>query len=179
MLLNADRTVTLQTRSCLCSNNVRPGYNFGLKACTKCLGTGRTKQGKGKGLCAACYGSRREVCTKTFVPCARCNSTCTVPETETDYCPKEWVTNLPMSVDRNPRTQSLLEAYIGVGLFSVTDYGRHKEMSDPELITQIRDGLGSTQLCKMIQSSNILHRFASHLIIRCNNNGYSVIPAWQ
>lgn len=173
MKLNySDRSVTLETRECYCQN----GKIAGKKPCGKCHGTGRTKGGLGKGSCTQCHGYKTQPDFVNLVTCIRCKGTCLVPETETDYIPKDWLGRLPIKVFRSNRQMTLAEQHLGAGLYSCVDYGAHQKLTDEQIITTVTEHSSSTQLCKVYTREK---GFATGLAVICGDQGYSVIPTWS
>jgi hypothetical protein len=83
-----------------------------------------------------------------------------------------WKT-LPVKLIRSNREQTWAEAYLGVGLWSCTDYGAHQKMTDEELIQKLHEERsGYHQFCKYVDKElNV----APEIVVLCNDMGYSVI----
>jgi hypothetical protein len=157
---------------CFC----RPdGTMSGSKPCRKCKGTRRTKGGKGKGQCTACL-SGTEVDHEQRVPCLYgCNGTHFKQSTSCSYLPDSIFPSLNFVVYRSERPQTLREKLLGMGVYSCTDYGDHKRMTDDELIAKVKTHT-SVQATKISdKDGNVAH----HIGIFCNNHGYTVGPVFE
>ena len=163
-----------------CSRCYGSGTNPTRKPCARCNGTGRTKGGIGKGNCKAsgCYGGMVIDHDHTVV-CEKCDGNAVKCQLESPFEYLQWseiVNNIPFVVSRNDQAdQSFMQAYIGVGLYSTTDYGDHIRMSDAELIAKVVDHGSSTQGVKIVRSKDDL-RVCHKIVISTNYNGYDVIP---
>ena len=159
---------------CICTD----GKIFGRKTCPACNGTNRTKGGLGKGQCTKCnFGIVVDFEPAHRVACDRCNGTRKVQSTSCSYVPIEIYRSLPFQVIRSDKSQTWNEAWLGMGcIFSVTDYGRHKNISDELLIAEARHKESSIQACKIANSNN---KLCSYVAIRCNDNGYSVVAVHE
>lgn len=60
-------------------------------------------------------------------------------------------------------------------VYSVTDYGRHQQMTDAELIELVRKSSGH-QACKVINDDNTVAKYIS---ILTSKDGYSVMPVFE
>lgn len=179
MNLNSDNTITLETRECSSCRWIAPGKVAGRKTCDACNGTGNGKRG-GKNGCKSCHGFRTRPDHDNLVTCPNCKGTAIQPENWTDTTTGNVLVallTLPITVRRSERGQTWNEAYLGLGsLYSVTDYGRHTEQTDAELIQSVRDDLGRhTQLCNVAEKAEDgTLTFAAGIVIDCSRNGYSV-----
>lgn len=141
--------------------------------CSTCKGTRRGKRG-GRNGCKDCYDGR-EYSKTSFHPCSNCDGTGLVPETIYDRIPDEMWVNLSFKVYRRPaRMQTWGERYLGLGCYSVEDYGRHHNMTDEELIEEVRDPRHAPQACKLVKGKDDL-TFASEVAIVTAKGGYAVI----
>ena len=155
--------------------------------CPRCHGTGRTKGGKGKGRCT--YGSGtgapcffgEVVDHYEVVTCPECEGNPKGKSVEqwTDTIPDRWWQNFEFRVFRSDRPQTTLERLIGAGVYSCTDYGAWKRMSDEELISKVRDDAHSrVQLCKIVRAKDDL-TIADYIGIYCNDQGYTPAASWK
>jgi hypothetical protein len=161
--------------------------------CWNCKGTGKLTQGilcpnwqktvksKGRGCCEVCGSKNRsdhKVIGSEIVECYTCKGKGMRFEEPTDFDSKAVWHQIPVIVDRGLREQNLAEAYLGVGLWSTTDYGASQKMSDSELIADIHSkGRFSNQFCSYINQET--NEVAKRIIIRLNRMGYSVIPDYK
>lgn len=146
--------------------------------CRTCKGSGRGKRGGARG-CKACYGFGHEYDHVNRVVCPTCNglnSMASEPATRFDTMPDSIWQGLEFRVVRSNRRQTWSEAYLGYGcVVSVTDYGRHKDMTDDQLIEAVRNGSSSHQACKVTREDGTV---ASFVAILTNDNGYSVVASF-
>jgi len=157
--------------------------------CPNCLGTGRTKKGKGKGQCkwysreshAHCYRGKVTVGYREVL-CPECGGDFEGKSLEnwTDTVPVEIVSLLPVEVVRSSREHSFIEHNIGVGLFSCTDYGRSSELSDEKLASSVQEEIlrRPPQLCKIVRAKNDL-TLRDKIVVLTSRNGYSVLAIDQ
>jgi hypothetical protein len=137
---------------------------------------GKTVRGKFPGgKCPVCGTKSKEghkVIGNRVIDCPICEGKGTRTEDRFDFdtigCWKE----LHIVIVRSEKPQSLAEAYLGVGLFSLTDYGAYKHKTDEEIVSDIHKDR-SVQFSSYITKEN---QAADKLIVICNNNGYSVLP---
>ena len=158
---------------CFCAPD---GTEPGRKPCHKCNGTARTKGGKGKGACRHCLNGT-EVDTTQRVPCAwGCKGTHYIPATRCSYMPDAIFQSLTFKVYRSERPQTINERLLGSGMvYSCTDYGDHKQMTDDELIAKVKQTT-SVQATKISDKDD---NVAEHIGIFTNQYGYSVIPVFN
>lgn len=172
---------THECRRCDENNEVRETEYL---PCRTCKGTGRGPRG-GRDGCKECRGlRRRSYDTGRMIPCENCSGTGQEPDDFYDRVPDEIWQSLDFRVHRNPRrAQTFVEAHIGVGCWSVTDYGQHKNMSDEALIQKVRDDhTGGVQACKIIKHTGSSYKpedppdptLPDHIGIFTNDNGYFV-----
>jgi hypothetical protein len=155
---------------CMCRED---GTTAGYKPCPVCFGTNRTKGGKGKGECRKCFNGR-VVAPEIRVTCGTCNGTHTLQSTSTSFLPDGIYSGLEFKVFRSERPQTWNEAYLGIGtVYGCTDYGRHQNMSDDELIADVRKH-GSVQACKISRDGEL----CKYIGIYTNRNGYSVVACY-
>jgi hypothetical protein len=152
--------------------------------CPKCNGTGKGPRG-GKNGCRTCHGSRVHWDWINTQTCPKCEGNYEGFESETPYDHIYIEKNdLPVKVIRDyvKRQMSFAEMYIGMGLFSCTDYGRHKNQNDEELIESAfhfdEKGTFWTQGIKLIRDNKDL-RICDHLAIVVGDQGYSVLPVFE
>ena len=164
---------------CTCMN----GKLYGHKPCPKCHGTDRTKGGKGKGRCKACFGGK-VVDNQTLVDCERCHGTGKDQATRYSYIPKELLANMvrdiPIHIHRSNRRPTFTESYLGLGLIGgVTDYGRYKSLTDGELVDKIRAEIVEhrSQCLNYEQKDTGKLLTAAHIL--CHDQGYSVVPSFD
>lgn len=110
--------------------------------------------------------------------CPRCQRTLQEPETRCDYLPQEVLASIPIVVVHSNRAITWNESYLGVGcLWSTVDYGRHKTMTDEQLVAEVRDGRhSSVQATAVVDDQDRLPPF---IAICCSDQGYSVRSAWK
>lgn len=166
-----DGKLVLENEDCYCMD----GKIYDRKTCPDCNGTRLGKRG-GKNGCKSCYDGT-VVDHDNMIDCSRCDGSGKVQQTLYSHT-KIYRDDFPMFVDRTPRVQTFNEAYIGHDcVYSVSDYGCHKDMSDDDLLDQIWDrGFIRTQFCKVINKDMIP---CNKIVVRCNNNGYSLVPVWE
>jgi len=158
--------------------------------CPNCLGTGRTKQGKGKGWCKwrskdgshqYCSGGK-VVAGYQDALCPDCNGDFENFSLEqwTDHVPVEIVSLLPISVLRSNREHTFFEHNIGAGLFSCTDYGKSWDLSDEKLASSVQEEIlrRPPQLCKIVRAKNDL-TLRDKIVVLTSRNGYSVLAIDQ
>jgi hypothetical protein len=163
--------LVLDSETCYCMQ----GKVYGKKVCPDCNGTCEGKRG-GKNGCKTCYNGT-VIDHDNMIDCERCGGTNKVEETRYSHI-KLIRDDFPMVVDRGDRIQTFNEAYIGHGaIYSVTDYGDHKHMTDAELLDHIwSDDRIRTQYCTIINEDMVP---CSKIVVKCNNNGYSLVPVWE
>ena len=110
--------------------------------------------------------------------CVQCAGRGQVLEDRCDYLPREILSALPIVVVRSDRSITWNESYLGLGcLWSTVDYGRHRTMTDEELVAGVRNGQhGSTQAIAVVDDQGRLPPF---IAICCSDSGYSVRSAWK
>ena len=157
---------------CFCAPD---GTMAGSKPCRACKGTRRTKGGLGKGECRHCLNGT-EVDHEARVPCRYgCNGSHFVQANRCSYMPDAIFASLNFVVYRSERPQTLREKLLGMGVYSCTDYGDHKRMTDDELIAKVKQTT-SVQATKIVdEHDNVAH----HIGIFCNNYGYTVGPVFE
>lgn len=85
---------------------------------------------------------------------------------------------IPITIERTQRQQSWYEQYIGAGVYTVVDYGRHRDQSDEEIIATVREALERVQACKIVRSKDDL-RLADEIRIVTAASGYSAVPVFN
>lgn len=176
MRYDADtHTLHLGRKDCWCEDGTQ---NF-VGPCPKCDGTGKGPRGGARG-CKTCYGSGTKVDPTRTMTCTRCHGEPIGFEVENwcDTAPSEMVQALPHKVTRSDRRQSFLESYIGVGLWSVTDYGRAWEANDAEsLIAHVRaeeTHVQATKVARKTDDERVL-QVCDGIRIDVHPNGYTVV----
>lgn len=171
-------TVVLERKDCSnCKYSGHPGTEASekYKTCEKCKGRGR----RGNGNCRNCHGSGT---VRYFDHDDRI--TCHVCKGEyKDFNPENWtddvdVSFLPVEVLRTERVQDWVESHIGAGVYTIIDYGRHKQLSDEEIIAPVRKELKSVQACKVVNNKEEM-RLCNKIVIITASGGYSAIPYWE
>lgn len=149
------------------------------QACPKCHGTGNGPRG-GHGGCRTCYGSGARYDHNVQETCPTCEGVNSKAFEAEDICDRisddDWRA-FEFRVYRSNRPQTWGEAYMGAGVFSCTDYGVHKELSDDALIADVRERAGSVQAIKVADKDTL--KVADHIGIFTNHNGYSVIAVHE
>lgn len=87
-----------------------------------------------------------------------------------------WVDNVEIIVNRTVGELSWGESFLGIGsIWSCTDYGEHWEMTDEEVINDIRSKLASDsyQLISICDKST--RQIAKIVEVKLRNQGYSLI----
>ena len=161
-----------------CSNCHGEGRKPSALVCDKCKGTGNGPRG-GKGQCRKCYGSGHTYTNETRVTCPTCkgiNSHACEQATQFDYMPKPVWESFEFRVLRSSRPQTWNEAYLGLGsVFSATDYGRHKNQTNEEIIDHVRK-TGAHQACKVTRDDGTV---ANYIAILTSDNGYVVLAVFD
>lgn len=180
-MYRTDNKLIFQERLChWCSSGLAPGR----KACPVCRGTGCGPKG-GKKKCRQCFGNGTVVDYDNPVPCEFCKGKGILKEDVYDYLPREIWEEFEFQVFRINRDLSYAEEKFGIfpfqaenvkSIYSVVDYGRHRSMTDEELITKVRECTYTHQAVKVVdEEMNI----CSFIAIVTANNGYSVISVWR
>lgn len=157
-----------------------------LVLCDACNGTGK----RGRGKCRKCA----ETFSITPIPvgmvrkwdhedreiCRHCGGDFRNAQKESYYdkVPKRILETLSFEViGTGDRELTWRESHLGIGLYSVVDYGEHKKLSKEELITKVRKDTinGYHQAIKLINSKEY-PKLCSGIYIYPANQGYSVIP---
>jgi len=152
--------------------------------CDVCNGTGNGPRGGKKG-CRNCHGFGDAWDHVNTLVCNKCDGEYVNAELETPYNFMHlYQDDIAIKVvrDYQERAMSFEESYLGAGLFSCTDYGRHKNQADDELIESAfhfeSTGFHSTQGIKLIKDKNNLS-ICNYLAIVTADQGYSVIPIFE
>ncbi len=177
------KVVVLERKDCyMCDEDgTRPKRKF--KVCPKCNGTGK----RGRGNCRECNdrhgyyipGTKRPGYVTWYdhddrEPCERCEGN------KKDYEPENWtdsvdVSFLPVVVYRSGRHQSWREENLGVGVYTVIDYGAHKTQTDEQLIEKIQPDLRRVQACKVVKDKESMV-LADGILIVTASGGFSAVP---
>ena len=175
---NTTRTLTLDKRDCYCGD----GTQNWVGPCPVCDGTGRGPRGGARG-CKTCWGGGRKVDQSRTMTCTRCNGDWQRMEDEnwTHDAPDEAVLSLPIRVVRSERRMSWVESYIGLGLWSCTDYGRAWEGTDADVIEKVTADLRHVQACKITRKTDDekVLVLCDELVIALSPQGYSVIGSFH
>jgi RecJ-like exonuclease len=165
--VSEDRILTLGTRSC--SGCWGKGTVATEQPCKTCKGTAKGPRG-GRGKCRDCFHGHvwdqniRETCGK-------CKGSLVEPASRYDYTPDNFLRNyFEVKVIRSGRKPLWVESWLGVGLYSTTDYGRYKSQNDDELAEDVIKH--NTQFCNVVDKEM---RLAKHILILCHDQGYSVL----
>lgn len=146
--------------------------------CTACKGSGK----RGKGNCRKCADGRVASWDHSRrIPCSVCLGAYTDFDAENicDWVPDEWLLHLEIIVQLEPtRQQGLIEQYLGVGLYSVVDYGAHKAKTVEELAECVRRDMKCVQLTKLVRGNDDL-RLADGVKVVTSQTGYKVVPFWK
>lgn len=159
-----------------CSDCMGSGLKAARITCRTCNGSGNGKRG-GLRQCKTCYGFGHEYDHVNRVTCPTCKGIDPMhaqDATEYDYMPKELWDAFEFRVVRRDQAQTWAAAYLAIGcVFSVTDYGKHKEMTDAELIDKVRTSAGvGVQACKVVDKDGTV---SPYITILTSDNGYEVI----
>jgi RecJ-like exonuclease len=179
MKYNTDtHTLTLGRKDCYCGDGTMTGHH----TCSTCDGSGDGIRG-GKRACKTCYGSGKIYDNSIRVTCNRCNGEWRDYEDE-NWCDRvddDLVRGLPFRVTRGDREQTFMEAYIGVGLYSVTDYGdAWSRLTDSELTTKVREDVHYVQATKIARKTDDPDTLevCDEIVIDVHPNGYTVSGAF-
>lgn len=97
-----------------------------------------------------------------------------------DHVPGELAEQFTYFVDRGERQATFAEQYLGSGIQTLVDYGRHKENSDQELIDEVKERVlefdRGPQLTKFLNDDD---KFTTNFVIDCNDRGWSVQPVYE
>lgn len=155
------------------------------ETCPACGGTGKQVT-DGRKYCRKCrrYSNGRYVSAGIVsvpgpkIACTRCNGNYRDFEPETLYDYYDLLDfPIPWRVDRHPnRRRSWVEDHLGLGLGSCTDYGRHKNLQDDELIARNRESHKKLQASKIVRKDDM--KLADEIVIVTGENGYSCIARW-
>jgi hypothetical protein len=171
--------LVLDKKDCYCGD----GKQNGRKDCAACKGTGNGPRG-GKRGCKPCYGTGWQVDRDNPVTCERCKGDWekSIPECRTDFIPPDIMAEIfatvPVSVQYRDRQHTTLEALIGVGLYSVTDYGTAYAAKDPHgLRAKVIADTNSTQACKVAVATSEpdVLKVADTILVDVHPNGYTVV----
>lgn len=170
----------LEKRNCRCFSGLMPTRI----ECPTCNGTGKGVRG-GRNGCRKCHGSKYAYDSENMSTCDVCNGNY---ENFKDESPYDFMrlnkndVQIKVVRDYADRAMSFSEQYIGLGLFSCTDYGRHKSQDDNELIESAfhfeENGSYSTQGIKLVRDKDDL-RICDSVAIVVGDQGYSVIPVFE
>lgn len=113
--------------------------------------------------------------------CETCKGSGVHHENAYDSVPAAIWQGLTFKVYRSNRKQTMVESLLGVGVYSVTDYGRHQAKTDEDLIEEVRGNTSSAthQAISGIVSRADHGRICDHIAIVCSDNGYSVVGYFE
>ena len=153
---------------CFCAD----GTQAGRVKCTTCNGTGRGKRG-GAGGCKDCHGFRTRFDQSVRETCTMCDGTgLRKHATICDNADDNVIDTIPFVVVHRDRALSLTEQYLGMGLFSCTDYGAHKSLTDEQLIDKVRSQCTHVQATKIADDDGTI---VAAIAIITADHGYTVI----
>jgi hypothetical protein len=165
------KQLILGERTCHCHHfPYGAGKIAGKKACSECEGTGKGKRGKDRG-CKKCYGFTTEPDFVNLIVCPTCQGEDRIAEIDTDPLADEDFRSLPFRVVREDRGSTWLEEYLPLGsCWSSIDYGRSWQLSDEELIAQVKAAASNVQACKVSRDG----RLCDEVLIILHRQGYRV-----
>ncbi len=128
--------------------------------------------------CGTTVGYQHKAIGERNVKCPYCDGKGKAVEDRCSGDIEHIVATLPMTVVQTTQGLTFTEEYLGGG--SVTgcmDYGRHKFLTDEQLIAQIREGLkgGFTQYAHFVNKDNAV---AKELLLIRKSDGYTVYPKY-
>jgi len=102
--------------------------------------------------------------------CCMCRGKGKKQEDSCSSMPQKLFESLDFMVVRTNLQQTFNEAYLGIGcVFSCTDYGRHKNMTDEELINSVKSNTFNQATKVVDDNDNVMP-----ILIITSDNGYSV-----
>jgi len=145
------------------------------RACETCKGTGRGKRGGWQGCKGGCHGLGYQwYSTHERTSCHKCKGSTFVDEdVYSTRIPENIWRELPFKVHRVNRGMTWEESYLGVGCFSVTDYGTAWNSDDDHVIESVKRDRG-VQACKIVNSRDDL-TVADEIAIIVTRGGYTVV----
>ena len=178
----------LERKDChWCDHGKRPSKKF--KECPKCHGTGK----RGNGRCRNCndrngyYGPGQEDRKPGYVLwydhddkviCERCSGNWEGFDAE-NYTDNIDISHLPIEVQHHSdKVLSWSSAHIGNGVYTIVDYGRHKNQTDEQIIEEVREELHRIQACWVVKSKDDL-TLCDKIIIHTTNDGMIAVPHWN
>lgn len=177
--------VILERKDChMCDENGTVAARV-WELCEKCKGTGK----RGNGRCRNCNdrdgyypwgkipGHVVKYDHNKRVKCRTCDGVHHNTQAE-NWTDDVDVSFLPVEVLRTRRVQDWVESHIGAGVYTIIDYGRHKTMSDEEIIAPVVKELKDVQACKVVNNKEEL-RICDKIIVITADGGYSAIPYWE
>lgn len=89
-----------------------------------------------------------------------------------------WVNDVEIIVDRAGGSLTWGEAYLGLGcIWSSSDYGKHWEMADEEVIASVRASMAESSFQLISLCDKQTRMLSRTVIIKLTHNGYSLIAA--
>lgn len=178
------RTLTLELRDCrTCEYGAgERGQYTGKKVCETCHGTGNGPRGGRRQCRGGCFGGGSVADFDNPITCPNCNGDWASHDSETfcDTAPAEAVAALPIRLVRQDRDSYWVEKYLGLGLFSVTDYGRRWEQDDEVVLAEVtekvrEDRTQATKILRPYERGQQVATLHDELVIVLNRYGYSVV----
>lgn len=177
-----NHVVILERKNCnSCDKGTVPKEKW--RKCEKCKGTGK----RGNGRCRNCTSFGNNPGLVRFYDhddretCDQCAGNYVDLREESLFDSVD-ATVLPIRVVRNDnRARSWNEEHLGFGsIYTVTDYNRHKNQTDEELIASESKGhsLNHVQAIKLVRSKDnpVL---CDEIVIETGDGGYRVMPNWE
>jgi len=121
--------------------------------------------------CGARYkGSHNYLKTGNIISCDTCKGKKELMETRFDSISQELWQSIKFIVIRSCREMDRMEGLLGAGAYTCTDYGRHKALTDEQLIATVKEEK-HVQACKLVKEDMTVMGMA----IYTSDMGYSVI----
>lgn len=137
-----------------------------------CPNYGKAQKGKA---CPHCGSTTKNdhhyLDTGIIENCYLCNGSGKIAEDRYSFVPDEIWENLNFYVILSNRVLTNHESLLGIGAFSCVDYGRHKVLTDEQLIENVKKSGKGTQACKFTDKD--LNVFSMAIIT--GDQGYSVV----
>jgi hypothetical protein len=110
--------------------------------------------------------------SKVTMPCYTCKATGVMLENRFDTDTANVWATLPIRVVRTTGAPTFNMQFMGYGyIVSVTDYGRHRTLTDEQLIYAVHHEGYKPQFCNYVAEDGTV---ASEVIITTNKDGYTV-----
>ena len=159
-------------------------FVYEIKECFMCEGKGKVEEfidcpndrqpmrGKKCPHCETTNKHHHLISTGKMRPCGHCEGKGKVMENDCDSIPREMWESLTFKVYRTNRPMTINDSYYGFGcVWSCTDYGRCKDLSDDELISEVKKGGSMIQPVKIADKDG---NICDHIGIVCKDQGYIV-----